>query len=65
MSSAPHPSHPGASAPARSVSPVPGSVRSEAVDRGRSVRTLGSYSQGRGLMDEEIRLNTHAQAEEV
>ena len=46
MSSAPHPSHPGASAPARSVSPVPGSVRSEAVDRGRSVRTLGSYSQG-------------------
>ena len=46
MSSAPHPSHPGASAPARSVSPVPGSVRSQAVDRGRSVRTLGSYSQG-------------------
>ena len=45
MSSAPQPSHPGAAAPARSVSPVPGSVQSEAVDRGRNVRTLGEYSQ--------------------
>ena len=49
MSSAPHPSHPGAAVgPIRSVSPVPGSlqnVRSEALDRGRRVRTLGGYSQ--------------------
>ena len=50
MSSAPYPSHPGAAvAPIRSVSPVPSSLQnacSKAIVRGRSVRTLGSYSQG-------------------